>query len=231
MSIKSSIITTLSALLALGHFQATAAEALPTRLLYDILDGDKRVGHLEVSLESSAQGLIARQTGEVELRRMMLTAKIKQTIEERWQDQSLLALSSETLSDVAVGESKKSLTVTRETPGALRATVDGKKSHELPTDALPLSIWSGRALAEGPHFSITNGELIELKANASSDAKSDTPQIVRYEGEECRHSRFEAVNGGKRSTVAAWLGRDDIVCRLSITSGRDVLTYVRRPAP
>lgn len=140
---------------------------------------------------------------------MMMTAKLEQSVEERWQGQRPLA-------------------VTREPSGALRATVDGK-SHELPPDALPLSIWSGRTLTEGPHFNLATGELIELKANAS--AKSDPPQIVRYEGEECRHRRFESVDGSKRSTVAAWLGHDDIVCRLSITFGRDVLTYVRRPVP
>jgi len=230
MLIRTPLIATICALLALGHSHAVAAEASPTRLLYDILDGDKRVGQLEVSLQPSPQGLIARQHGQLELRRMMLTAKLEQTVEERWQGQSLLALSSETRSDVAVGESKKSLAVRRETSGELRATVDGK-SHDLPPDALPLSIWSGRTLTEGPHFNLTTGELIELKTNASANAKSDPPQIVRYEGEECRHQRFESVNGSKRSTVAAWLGRDDIVCRLSIAFGRDLLTYVRRPAP
>ena len=216
------------ALLMLVQPAISAADTTSTRLYYEILDGDKLIGHIDISLESSAQGLVARQRGELSLKRMMLTANVKQTVEEHWQGRSLLALTAETSAEVAVGDSKKSLSVVRDASGILRATID-KKTRELPSNALPMSIWSGRALVEGPHFDITTGDTVEFKASSQPNAEPET--VVRYQDKPCQPSRFEAINGKKRSLVAAWLGGDDIVCQLRISAGGDVITYVRRPAP
>lgn len=219
-------IGTACALLALGALSVATAAPPPARLYYDVLDGKKLVGHLDITVEPSAQGFVLRQRGEIVLKRLLLTAKVKQTIEERWQDGRLLALKSATSSELPVGSSSKSLFVVRDSAGTLRVTTD-ETSRELPSDALPLSIWSGRTLTNGPHFDLTGGEPIELVAASSKDPE----RAVSYQGQACRYSRFEAVNGSKRSVVAAWVGPDDIVCQLIISSRSDVFTYLRQPPP
>lgn len=219
------------ALLALGWFAAAAA-SLPARVHYDVLDGDKLVGHLDITLETSGEGaeqsLVAKQHGEITVRRMLIKATIRQTIEEHWQNGRLLSLTAETSSELPVGSTRKALSVTRDPSGTLRATSDGK-THDLPAGTLPLTLWSGRTLVAGPHFGLAEGEPIEIGKGAPG---ADDEPPVRYQGEDCRRRDFEAVNDAKKkSIVAAWIGSDDIVCKLRMSAGSDVFTYVRQPPP
>src|SRR3546814_13617858 len=62
----------------------------------------------------------------------------------------------------------------------------------------------------------------------SALAADDDPP-VRYQGEDCRRSDFEAVNDAKKkSVVAVWIGSDDIVCKLRMGAGSDVRSEERR---
>jgi hypothetical protein len=225
-------IATAGALLVLGWLGTAAAASLPPRVHYDVLDGDKLVGHLDIALETSGEGaeqsLVAKQHGEIAVRRMLITAKIRQTIEEHWQNGRLLSLTAETASELPVGSTRKALAVSRDPSGALRATVDGK-THDLPADTLPLTLWSGRTLVAGPHFGLAEAERIEIGTGAPG---ADDEPPVRYQGEDCRRRNFEAVNDAKKkSIVAAWIGSDDIVCKLRMSAGSDVFTYLRQPPP
>ncbi|HET8882258.1 MAG TPA: DUF6134 family protein, partial [Solimonas sp.] len=218
-------IATAGALLALGWFAAAGAASLPARVHYEVLDGDKLVGHLDITLETSGEGaeqsLVAKQHGEITVRRMLIKATIRQMIEEHWQNGRLLSLTADTSSELPVGSTRKALSVSRDPSGALRATNDGK-THDLPADTLPLTLWSGRTLVAGPHFGLAEAELIEIEKGGTT---ADDEPPVRYQGEECRRRDFEAVNDAKKkSAVAAWIGSDDIVCKLRMSAGSDVFT-------
>ena len=221
------MIAAVGALATLGAAGSAIAAELPTRVHYEVRDGDKPVGHIDITIEPSAQGFVAHQRGELTLRRMMITAKVTQSIDERWQDRRLLSLDSDTASEMTIGGARKTLAVARDASGTLRATAD-KKTRELPADALPLSIWYGPALVAGTHFDVTSGDLVDVQPAA--DARADAP--LRYQGDECRPLRLATRNADKKtSQVSAWVGSDGIVCEMRISSGSDVFTYTRQPPP
>ena len=211
-------------LCALGSAGIAAAAGLPSALHYEVFDGDKRVGDVRISLQASEHGLVVRQQAEIALHRMMMTATVRQSIEERWQGADLQSLHAETASASPIGDAHKTLAVERVPSGGLRATADGT-AHELPGNALPLTIWSARTLVPGPHFELAGGALASLQAAPAADGD----EAVRYQDQPCRPSSFASTRDGKKSVMTAWLGDDEIVCRLRIRSGRDVFTYVRRP--
>lgn len=213
-------------LLALGSAGHAVAADLPAQIHYEVFDGDKRVGQLDITLTPSAQGLVVHQRGEIVLHRMMLKATVHQTIDERWQGKRLMALDSETTAEATIGSSHKRLSVVRDDAGTLRATGD-KKTQDLSADALPLTLWSARTLVAGPHFGLAEAEPVEVRAHAATDDGS----TVRWQDETCVRRDLEAISGAKTSIVAAWIGGDGVVCKLRMSAGSDVFTYVRQPPP
>jgi hypothetical protein len=203
---------------------------LPEALHYAVFDGNKRVGDIRISLQTSEQGseqrLTVRQQGEIVLHRLLLKATIRQSIEEHWEGGRLLALRSETSSESPIGDAHKTLAVERAPSGTLGATVDGSPL-EWPADALPLSIWSARTLVPGPHFELAGGALSTLQTSSGGAPE----EVVGYQDQPCRSSSFTTANDDKKSVLTAWLGNDEIVCQIRIRSGRDVFTYVRQPLP
>ena len=223
---KNVLPTVAGAALALCCAVSGASATTPTQIAYDIFDGDKPVGHLDVTLTANGNDLVVAQRAEITLRRMMLTAKVHQSVDEHWQGERLLTLRADTTSELAVASARKTLSVVRDAAGTLRATA-GKTTRDLPADALPLTTWSARTLVPGPHFELGDATMSAITVSSSTEPA----ESVRYLDDECRRSIFESDNGSKRSVITAWIGRDEIVCKLRIRSGDDVLTYTRRASP
>ena len=152
----------LSALLLAGMLSiagSRAGSALPQNLQFDIVREGAVVGRHQITFRRDGDKLIVHSAVKIKVKMLFFTVyRYKQTREEVWRNDKLIALASQadddgTVYDIKGAAGPKGIIVT-----------SGKLSWVLPPDSVPASYWNMSMVAgKGPLVDAQSGRVIDVK--------------------------------------------------------------------
>jgi hypothetical protein len=201
---------------------AEAPPALPSPLYFDVLYKDKPAGFLKVEAARVSGQLVVRQTEELKLSKFLIKAKMDQSIEARWSDQRLDALTAHTAAETSIGDKAADLVVAHAASG-LQATAEGK-SHALAADAWPLMVWDKAFLSHPVLFELTKAEAVTLKATPVGS------ELVEADGGTLQCDRIDVVAeaGDAKARISLWYEPSGRLCAMLREGDPGPVRYVRR---
>ncbi|AEO47829.1 hypothetical protein F11_06795 [Rhodospirillum rubrum F11] len=149
------------ALVVLAPGSGQAADPLANRaLVYEIRANDSPIGRETVTLRR--QGGETRVVVETlsDTRILFVSVHYDHHREELWRNGALVSVTTRTNDD----GTRHSLSVVDQ-GGGRQVTVDGKPA-DLPTDALPLTLWTRAVVAGRPLYSVIDAELYSVASQA-----------------------------------------------------------------
>jgi hypothetical protein len=182
----------------------------------------KPAGFLQVSIAREGDTLVVRQSEQLKLSKLFVTATMDRTIESRWAGERLDALKAHTAVKSTLGDKTADLAIARNA-GKLQGTADGK-SLEVGDGAWPLLLWNRAFIERTALFEATQGTPATLQVTPGATEPIDVG------GAKLQCARFDVVAeaAGAKSTARLWYEPSGNLCAMESDSAAGVVRYVRR---
>ena len=142
-------------------FSAAAAPAPGSKLAFDIVQGDKKLGQVTYEFSASGKDLVVARHQAIAMSKMMIKASLDETSSETWSGDKLTHVESQVHLRSTIKDDDASLELNLGADGKLAGKTN-KGPLSLPAGAQLFTLWRAASLQDGTYFNYGDGKPVTI---------------------------------------------------------------------